>query len=85
VDRVDLAVGPPLQEVRLDGSVHVGLVIAAGVVVFDSDVAVEKQALRDHQVMRLVAVRMRRCDRPRGEAEEHGGHHAREDSRSRGG
>ena len=58
VDRVDLLVDAAAQEVRRQvRAVEVLPVVAAGVVVLDLQIAVAPQALRDHQVVRLVARR----------------------------
>ena len=60
MNRIDLAVGSARQVMRLEILGVVFAVVAARVVVFDLQIAVTPQALRDHQVVRLVAGRKER-------------------------
>ena len=55
VNRVDRAVLAPSQVVRAEIALDVRRVVTPLVVVFDAKVAVLEQALRDDQVVRLVA------------------------------
>ena len=81
VNRIDPAVASETLDVRLQLGVVVGAVVRASMHVFDREIAVEQQALRDHQVVRLVAGRDQRGDAPCGQPEdrtrEDGGRHAR--------
>ncbi len=84
VNRVDCAVAPAPQIVRLQLSVDVRGVLAAPVVVLDPQVAVGQQALRDDQVVRFVAAGDARRHPPRRRAEERDQQQDR-DRRSRSG
>src|SRR5712691_10973400 len=69
MNRVDLAVFAALEIVRLDRSSQIRFVVTLPMVVLDLEIVILKEALRDDEVMRLVAVGMLRRNRPRGEAE----------------
>ena len=66
VDRIDGAVAPALDRVRIQIAGEVGAVVAALMVVLDLQVVVVEQALRDDEVVRLVAAGNRRRREPRG-------------------
>ena len=57
MDRVDLAVAAALEVVRRERQAEVLQRVAAGVVVLDLEIVVTPQALRQHEVVRLVAAR----------------------------
>ena len=61
MNRVDLVVGAARQIVRLEIGREVFLVVEPLVVVLDLEIAVAPEALRDHQVMRLIAAGRARC------------------------
>jgi hypothetical protein len=70
VDRVHLAIAPAADDVRRQVAAPVGAIVAALVVVLDLDVAVREEALRDDEVVRLVAAGNRRRRVVGGERED---------------
>ena len=64
VDGIDLSVATALDHVRRQLLVVVGGVVAGPVVVFDAEVAVLEEALRNHEVVHLVALRNARAETP---------------------
>ena len=72
MDRVDLAVAAASPIVGLERRLEVRAVVAAGVVVLDRKVVIGEQALRDDQIVRLVAARKdrRELQPPRRRAED---------------
>ena len=72
VDRVDLAVPPAPQVVRLrEIAGEVRAVVAPQVVVLDREIVIAQETLGDDQVVRLVAARAGRGDGPRGTRVDH--------------
>ena len=82
VDRVDLAVAPRAEVVRRQRPPAVRLIVAAQVVVLDLEIAIEQQALRDDEVMRLVASGHRRRHLPRRAGKDDEGERAGRETRS---
>ena len=74
---VDLAVHAAADVVGRERTGIVRLIVASPVVVLDLQIAIEQQALRDDEVVRLVATRHRRRDLPRGKGKDAEGEHSR--------
>jgi hypothetical protein len=72
MDGVDLAVASAPPVVGLERGLEIRAVVAAGVVVLDREVVIGEQALRDDQIVRLVAARKNRRELqpPRRRAED---------------
>ena len=79
--RVDPAVPAAPLDVRLQLTAVVGAVVAATMHVFDGQRAIEQQALRDDQVVRLVSAGDHRRRAPRRQREDRSGDHARRHAR----
>ena len=63
---VDLAVEAAADVVGRERTRVVRLIVASPVVVLDLQIAIEQQALRDDEIVRLIATGDRRSDLPRG-------------------
>ena len=81
MDRVDLPVGAAADVMRRQRAGAVRLIVAPTVVVLDFQIAVEQQALRDDEVVRLVAAWNRRRHLPRGKSKDGKRAHARRELR----
>ena len=73
MDRVDLAVGAAREVVGLQRPVEVRAILLLLMVVFDLQIAVMEQALRDDEIVRLVAAgkERRTGQSPGGRAKDH--------------